>query len=499
MGNRRHRDPLQRAARPGHGPQTRQRCWPEPLDSKSTELSACPRGADFGRVCGYRVPVGSAGLTAIALGATLAALSPAAGASGFAIIEQGVSGLGNAYAGAAAAADDPATVYFNPAGLTRLDGTQFQAAAHVIRPRADFSNGRSALSPSVGGAPLAGGDDDGGTVVAVPNLYLTHRINDRWSAGIGVNAPFGLETRYDDNWVGRYHAIESELRTINVNPSIAFKPSERLSLGLGVSAQYIDARLTNALDTPTLCGGFALPACAAPGPTGADGHVEVEGEDWSYGWNVGVLYEPTRTTRIGVAYRSSVKHTLEGDADFSGIPAALASGRQLFVDSDAKASIDLPETVSISSWQRISPKWAMMGDLSWTHWRRFDELRVEFDQGTTPDSVQPEDWENTWRVALGVNYYLDERWTLRFGAAYDESPIPSSSKRTPRIPGNNRTWLSLGASFRGAENLMFDVGYAHLFVDDTSIAAVDQLTGHRLDGEYDNSVDILSAQARWVF
>ena len=218
-------------------------------------------------------------------------------ASGFALIEQGVSGLGNAYAGGAAVAQDGSTIFYNPAGMTRLP-SQFIAAANVIVPNFTFKNeGSTQLLQPLTGVPLLGGNGgDAGVTKAVPNLYYVQKINDQIFFGLGINSPFGLTTEYDQGWAGRYYAVKSELLTININPSIAYRFNEQFSFGAGLNISYIKADLSSAIDFGTI--GFGAPGLT---PQGNDGFVELKGDSWGVGWNVGLLYEFTKSTRIGIA------------------------------------------------------------------------------------------------------------------------------------------------------------------------------------------------------
>lgn len=412
-------------------------------------------------------------------------------AAGSALIEQGVSGLGNAYAGAAASAEDASTVFFNPAGLMYLQGNQFVAAGHIVKPSAEFSG----AAADALGAPVAGGDGgDAGSVSLVPNLYYSRALSNGFMFGLGINAPFGLKTEYDADWVGRYHAIESDLKTVNINPAIAYKASPQLSVGVGVNFQYIEATLSQAVDQRLAClgAGFGA-ACAA---VAGDLTAEIEGDDWSYGYNFGLLYEAAPGTRIGFAYRSKIKQELEGDATFAGVDP-LFSSVGMFVPTDVSADTTLPESVSLSAYHEIDSRWAVLADATWTRWNHFQELRVEF-ASNQPDSATVEDWTNSMRYSLGVNYRHNSAWLLRAGAAFDEEPIRSAELRTPRIPGNDRTWLAIGANYRYSSDMSFDVGYAHLFVDDTPINHTSGSAGS-ITGKYDNGVDILGAQINWTF
>jgi len=435
------------------------------------------------------------------------ALSSQAFSAGFALIEQSVKGLGTAFSGASAIAEDPSTVYFNPAGMTLLEGQQIQAAAHVIVPSAKFS-GTAATSPALGSIPISGNDGgQGGLSAVAPNLYYTYNPGNGWVYGIGINAPFGMATEYDDGWVGRYHALKSDVKTININPSVAYRVNENLSLGAGVNAQYLDAELSNAVDFGSIA--FAQSGGALGTPTQQDGKVVLKADDWAYGFNLGALYEFSKATRVGVSYRSRMEYTVEGDADFTvpasitALPVVGAGLTAAFADTPAKADITLPDSASVSVYHRLNPQWALMADVTWTHWSVFDELRVEFDSGLA-DNVTNESWEDNWRYSVGATFNPNEQLTLRGGLAYDETPIPDAH-RTPRIPGSNRFWVALGAGYAyGAWN--FDIGYAHLFVDEAPVelkAGVDPTSSDffrgDLTGEFDNAVDIASVEVSYKF
>jgi long-chain fatty acid transport protein len=414
----------------------------------------------------------------------------AAQAAGFAILEQGASGLGRAYAGMAAVADDPSTIFYNPAGMTRLRGTQATAAAHLIMPSIRFRDQGSFVNlPSR--PPLRGGEGgNAAEAVVVPNLYAVTGITDRLHLGLGINAPFGLVTDYEPGWVGRYHAQRSDLVTINVNPSLAYRVTDWLSVGGGVSAQYAKAELSNAID-------FGLLINPALSQT-LDGAVKLKGDGWAFGWNLGVLVEPMPGTRFGLAYRAAMNHELKGDAEFTvPTPAVQAGGR--FVDTGVRADLDLPDMLSFSAYHQLTPRLGLLGDITWTRWSRFQELRIRFDNPLQPDAVTTHDWDDAFRYSLGLDYRLTDAWTLRAGVAYDETPIPRTELRTARIPDANRTWLTIGASYRLSPMISVDAGFAHIFVDRGSIRQSQPATAGTLVGEYRSHVDIVSLQANIRF
>lgn len=428
-----------------------------------------------------------------------------ASGAGFALIENGISGLGNAYAGGAASAEDATTIFYNPAGLALLKGDQLIVGMHLIMPYANFKNeGSTHALQGITGIPLRGDDDgNGGVAKAVPNFYYSRKISDRFSVGMGINTPFGLATEYDKTWVGRYHAVKSDVMTVNINPAIAYKINEHWSIGAGVSLQYIKATLSNAIDFGTLdaAGAFFPTLGLAPGSLGlipqlSDGYASLEGDSWGWGYNLGVIHEFTPNTRMGVAYRSSIKHTLEGDVDFSGVPAGLRP-YPLFRDGGIEADLDLPDSVSVSFFHQINAKWMVMADWTWTNWRLFDDLIVEYDNSHQPSTVTTENWKDSYRYSVGLTYIHDKNWTFRAGTAYDTSAVADAEHRTPRIPDGDRIWTALGLGYKISDKLSFDLGYAHLFINDPKInknpIGEDQIRGG-LKGTFDTHVNILSAQ-----
>ncbi|HET9463469.1 MAG TPA: outer membrane protein transport protein [Thiobacillus sp.] len=386
----------------------------------------------------------------LALSLALTGCVNLAQAAGFALIEQNASGLGNAYAGQAAAATDASTIFFNPAGMTMLPDRQVVLVGNLIKHKAEFS-----------GTSLIGGGDggDAGDLALVPNAYFAFRLAPDMHLGVGLNAPFGLKTEYDPTWAGRTQAIKSELKTINLNPSIAWKASESFSLGAGLSIQYAEATLTNS--------------------TGA-GLATVKGDDYGWGYNLGALWQVSEATRIGLAYRSEVEQTLGGAVGFSAFTV---------LNGPVNAELTLPDSASLSLFHKLSSKWDLLADVAWTGWSDFRELRIVRTNGNVLGTPTEENWNDSYRYSVGANYHFNDTLTLRGGVAFDETPVPDAY-RTARIPDEDRAWIAFGAQYRLSPQSVLDVGYAHLFIEDASInegAAV-------LVGSYESSVDILSAQ-----
>lgn len=386
----------------------------------------------------------------------LAAFSGAASAAAFQLWEQNASGLGTAYAGSAAVADNASTNFFNPAGLTQLSGFQFSAGVAAVGPSYEFRNENSA--GAVGGG---GNGGNAGGWAAVPNLYLSAQIAKDWTLGFGVSAPFGLATEYDSNWTGRNQAIKSEIKTINYNPSLAYRLSDKVSLGVGINYQTIDGELTR--------------ASSAPGVGG----VKLKGDDASWGWNAGALFTLSPAMRVGVSYRSAVSHTLEGNVSTN------------LGQTPVRADVKLPDSLILSVWQQVSDRWEAMGDLSYTRWNTLKALDVYNRNTGAFVSSETFAYDNSWRIAWGAAYKANDTAKIKFGIAYDRTPV-STDDRSPRVPDNDRIWLSLGGQWNAGRAGKVDVGYAYLYVKDPSIRQT--RNGVNLNGHYDASAHILGVQ-----
>lgn len=418
-----------------------------------------------------------------AVAAALGALPGIAGAAGFALLEQNASGLGTAYAGTAAVAEDASTIFFNPAGMTLLPGAQVVIGGSGIYVNSEFDGDGSAAPPFTALGNETGGNLGGWALV--PAAYFSMPVGERLAIGVGVGAPFGLKTEYEDDWVGRYQGIKSDLTTINVNPSIAFKLTDAIHLGAGANWQQADAELTNAVFAGAL----------------GEGETKLEADDDAWGWNVGALFVVGTDMRIGLSYRSSIEYTLEGDVSTQASGVAVPGA-----NFDAEADIEFPDSAILSVTQMFGDKWQLLGDVQYTHWSTVDDVDViNQDTDATADTLVF-DFDNAWRIALGLQYFMNERWTLKFGAAWDESPV-NDDNRTVRLPDSDRYWISAGAKWRFAKSAALDVGYAHLFGADADMDRTRELginpplsaLSTTVDGEYDNSVDIIGVQLTWTF
>ncbi|ALT78888.1 OmpP1/FadL family transporter [Paucibacter sp. KCTC 42545] len=420
------------------------------------------------------------------LGLALLALIGGAQASGYHFGSQSASAQGTANANGAEATD-ASGLFYNPAASARLKGTQASGVLNVVIPTGKFEDQGSTTAA---GLPIKG--SDGGKFVAttaVPHAYLSHQLSDSLSLGFGMFVPFGSKSEYSEDWTGRYNSIGTELKTIALNPSLAFKVNEKLTFGGGLTAQRIEGKLSKGADFGS--GVLAsLPAAALSpkliqelsGNPKYSGRVDVEGTDWGFGYNLGLMYNYDENTRFGVAYRSAIGHKLSGTAKWqvqtpatniaavlNGIKPGLGNQVQTgliakYAESDASLAVDTPESLSFNFFKQ-QDKLAVMGDLTVTRHSRFSELRVNFAKNANglelPDSVTPENWINTIRASFGVNYQWSDQLKLRGGLAFDQSPVKLST-RTPSIPDNDRIWVSGGFNWKLSNKSSFDVALSYI-------------------------------------
>ncbi|MBW0001783.1 MAG: outer membrane protein transport protein [Verrucomicrobia bacterium] len=470
-------------------------------------------------------------------------------AGSFLLNEQSVSGLGSAYAGGAAQAEDASTIFFNPAGMALLDRGELQAGGQYLIPTAYFHNDGSRLrAPGTpfNGEPLTGIDSgDSGKDKLLPNFYLSQpvfrsRNYGDLSVGFGLSVPFGLETDYDPTWVGRYVALRSKLTTLDLQPSIAYRFLDRISIGANLDVQYASARLSQAVDfgaigagvlnqtffplLPPAVRGAVAGAYARAGfvPQGRDGVSELSASSWDLGFTVGGIIEYLKGDensffqdgRIGISYRSGITHDLHGSAQFRGVPALTAPGSPVqfpaaaalqgtFFNQAVSARLDLPDVYHFSVYQRFLHQFALLGDIAWTRWSRLQQVPIMYSNPLTEAAAGQAsslniDYKDSLRYAIGFEWYASKCLTLRLGFAYDETPIRNAETRNPRIPDDNRYFVSGGLQYRPASWVAFDVGYAHLFVGNAAVDVTDA-QGHNVRGSFDASVDIVSASVTFLW
>lgn len=443
----------------------------------------------------------------LSLGISCAFLSTIASgfSAGYMVFEQNASAFGTGYAGASTSIQDPSTIFYNPAGLAQLKGSQASALVHLILPSSPFKDKGSFAQLGARKTSFSGGNGgDAGESAWVPNLYASHQLNDRVYFGLGITCPFGLATKYKGNWIGRYFGIKSELKTININPVVSLKVNDTFSIGGGITVQYAEAKLTSAIDFGGLHGANVPGSPFGSGKS--DGLFKLKGDDWGVGFNVGALYQPTPDSRIGLSFRSSVSTQLSGDATYKRSAAGdiLSTATKRFVNTKAKANLTTPEMIIFGVAHDIAPQWKIMADVAWTYWKRFKELRIRFKNPAENDFVDEQNWKNAWRFALGTQYEFCKGWVFKLGGGIDQSPTRRAT-RSPRIPDAHRTFLTGGIGYLLGENVSVDLGYGHFFFDKAKINLKKSFSGalaplsHNLKGTLKPKVDIVNAQVTFRF
>ena len=436
-------------------------------------------------------------LSALALGITGALALGQVHATGFQIRENSVQNLGRANAGTTTAQDDASVVSNNPAAMTNLDRTTVQADVTVIDLTAEFNGSAT----SAFGTPVAGGDGgDPGEPTAVPAMAVVVPLTGAFeglTVGASINAPFGLKTEYDADWVGRYNAITSDLKTIDLTFSAALQLDEHLSVGAGLIYERAEVTLSNGIDF-----GTGLAAQGVPGfaPGSADGQVEFTGDNNGIGFVIGAQYRVNDQLVLGYAHRTEIEHELKGNADFT-VPASAAGvfnafGNTTYNDGAIYAPLTTPALHTASVQYDVNDQVRLMADYQRTNWSSLESVDIYRANGT-PIGQEPFNWEDTSMVAIGGEFDLSDAITLRAGIAADESPT-NDEARTPRLPDNDRMLYSIGLGWNVSENLTIDAAYMNIQIDDPSIDVMSS-SSSRLVGEFNGHADLFGLSAKYQF
>ena len=440
---------------------------------------------------------------ALAVLGTLAAGQ--AGATGFQLREQSVKNLGKSNAGSIVG-KDASNVSLNPAAMTNLDKNTVQTDMTVIDLSADFTgSGRVLGSPAL---PLSGGNGgDPGAATLVPNMaavFPLHGALEGMTVGASIGAPFGLKTEYDPGWVGRYRALTSDLKTIDLTLSVAFKATDGVSIGAGLIYERAEATLSKAIDFGTAICASGNPAnCFNPAypfkPQQMDGAFEVQGDSTSVGYVVGAQIAPNDKLAIGISHRTEIKHDLEGTLDFANVPALLANDPR-FQDGDGGARLVTPSVTTLSVSYGFTDTFRVMADYQATGWSSLHDVTIKRDTGTIVGS-EPFHWDDTDFFSVGAEFDIGEAFTIRGGIAQDESPT-NDTHRTPRLPDDDRMLYSIGATWNMSDSLSFDAAYQHITIDSPTInLPVDVASGNTstLVGEFDGDANLFGVSMQYRF
>lgn len=423
-------------------------------------------------------------MASVAMAATLACGSQAE-AGGFAVREQSAEFQGMSFAGNAAAGGGLSGMFWNPAVAAYAPvGIYTESHYAAIFGRAEITGDAFAGQANLG-LPRDSGDIARDAVV--PSSYMSYRVNERLVFAMSVNSPFGLVTEpANRNWAGQTFARTSEIKTYNFSPTIAYRVTPTLAIGVGLQIEHIEGRLKS-----------------ASGVTPTSLNAVIQGDDTAFGFTAGVNWNPTSTTSIGLGYRSSIDHTLEGTISIPGSAVAPAA-----IGAAMKAGTTLPEIVTLSLRQGINDRLTLLGSVEWAHWSRLEALRVVCANNVSGGNVVfcpagngqtarvlELGWHDSWFFSLGGEYKSTDKLTLRGGLAYEKSPVQDADERSLRVPDRDRLWASLGATYKWNEKMAFDLAYTHIFgIGDDAIDRTE--SGLRFVGKVDSSVDIISASLK---
>ena len=394
-----------------------------------------------------------------AIGALAASMS-AADAGGFAIREQSAHFQGSAFAGNAAGGA-LSSMFWNPAAVGQFNGFNTESTYSWIIPDSEIT----ALPGSVG---LGLGAESGniGNQAIVPSSYLSYQLSPSLVFGFSLNAPFGLATEPENRvWAGQTHARTSKIVTYNAQPVLAYRVNPTLIVAAGLQIEYTEGTLKSA-------SGFGA----------GDPNVVIKGDDTALGFTAGILWQPTPGTSLGVGFRSSIDHTLEGNIREVGSPPT----------ARIEAGIETPETVTLSLRQALTPQLTGLATVEWANWSRLESLEVICTSAPcagAPISTLPLGWHDGWFFALGAEYAWSPQLTLRAGGAYEISPIQNADERPARLPDSDRIWASIGATYKWSEKISLDFAYTHIFAEDARIERAD---GGALIASTESQVDIIS-------
>ncbi|HJA10630.1 MAG TPA: OmpP1/FadL family transporter [Candidatus Duodenibacillus intestinavium] len=374
----------------------------------------------------------------------------AAHAAGFMLTEQSAGALGRAYAGVGVDGTDLSGVYYNPATMTLHPGTQIQAGFVAVGLDLAFE----------GTGPNSDVSENGQyNTQAIPHGYISHQISDSMWVGLAMTVPFGMGTEYDDDWRFANRGISAEVLTFDFNPNVAWKVSDKLSLGAGMSIQYAAADLKMRADMPK---GTVNPDYAVS----ANG--EIDADSWAWGFNVGLMWSPLENLRFGVSYRSKINHHADGDFTLDNQKVHISDdfvmnmpGSSTF--SDATASLSTPAWAMATAAWDVNELLSLYATFRWTDWSSFDNLEIK-SAGIPLTGVQKitNEWQDTYLVSVGADFRFTNWWTFRAGVGYETSPIDNPRYRTAIIPDADRWWFALGSSFQATKSMQIDVSAAML-------------------------------------
>ncbi|WP_299011341.1 outer membrane protein transport protein [uncultured Shewanella sp.] len=444
------------------------------------------------------------GMGILSLGMTFQAL-----AQGYYIDEQSAKRLGDAFSSGAADASDASTVFYNPAGMVRLDGMQLVGNFSGVYTQTDvtmsgvsFDASSATLSSPIQGAEQVKLDES----FLIPSVYFSYQLSPSWHLGASLNVPYSSGSEFNTDFVGRYFSLKSDITSVNLGLMASYRISAQWSVGLGVNSQYIEAEIQNQVNSSGICqlgiaSGMSADLCVGLDSSGTytdDGNVKMKGDDLAFGYTFGVLYQWDFHTRFGLNYRSKISHTLTGDATISA-PDIVGMVEPMLTSRVEGGSVELvtPETLDLSGLYQLNEDWHLQASASWFRWSQFEALDIELDNGGGFSTAQ--NWDDSYRLAVGLGYQLTPHWVLRTGMAYESTPVPDETVSLDFAFGDFYA-LSMGASYQFSDTLYFDLGYQHTFSFNRDIAQGSLIVDSaEVSGNVETSINSLALGVNWLF
>ena len=419
-----------------------------------------------------KITVGLAALTLMLPGLS-------AEAAGLWLYEMGTPDVGTASAGMASRAEDAATAFANPAGMTRLKESQFMAGVQPLYADIKFDTQKSTFGGGDGG--------NAGGIVPTGSLSYVHNVSEDLKLGLTAGSYLGLGVKFDDNWAGRYYVQQEDFTTGFLNGALGYKVNDWLSVGGGLSLIY------GQLGAQTNINNLE--------PNAPDGRLKFKDTDTAPGWNAGLLIEPRTGTRVGLTYTSKVDLKYKDQISFHGLGPGLNAALQLtgLTNAETKLDFTLPNQVMLSGYHELTPDLALMADLGWQNWSQFGQIGVSIDSTTSTSTTADANFQDTWHTALGARYRLNPLWSVSAGFAYDSSPV-SNSDRSIVLPLDRQYRYALGLQYNWRKNVAFGAAYEYM---DAGSAPVNQTAGP-LKGDLkgrlkDDAFSFLALNMNWKF
>jgi long-chain fatty acid transport protein len=413
-------------------------------------------------------------------GFTCLAATSARAAGGLGVMEIGTTDLGLAGAGYAARAQDAATAYTNPAGMTRIKGNDLVLGAQLLYGSVQFTPNTNTT---------VGGNDGGNAVGWMPgaSAFYVYSLSDDIKLGVSMAGNFGLAAKWDDGWVGRYYGQKATLLGMTILPSIAFKATDKLSLSVGLNAMYAFLSVTTRINN-------VFP------PGIGDGQLQYKDEEWGFGGTLSALYQPSPTTRFGATYTSQIKLDYKANPQFANLGTIGTALQNAGLRSpQLQIGMTVPQAVMTSMYHELDDRWAILGNLGWTEWSKFGDVNIAVTTNPPTGLNTQSKFKDTWHAALGAQYKYSEPWLLSAGVAYDSSMVDDVNRSIVLPTG--ATWaFAVGARYKVRKDFDINFAYELKYAGDLSIDNNRGTLAGRVAGSYDNTtLNFFGATMHWSY